>query len=88
MTDIVEKIKKELYRSGAIDLTYDLIDDELLAHNFENAGAMIEDIAKSDLPLCILLSAQIIARPWKEKLGDKYLELENKIPKAFRFKDV
>lgn len=82
MTNIVEKIKEGylISRPTAIDVVYELIDEELLAGRFDNAKEMIREIIGSDLPIVISMCAWTISRPYKEILGDVWTDLNNKIP--------
>ena len=63
------------HRTLAVDAVYDTLDDLLLANSFDEAAEFVRDIAKSDLPLLILLSALTVTRPWKEQLGESRVEL-------------
>lgn len=82
MTDFIEKIKEGnlISRRTAIDVVYTLLDEELLANRFDNAKEMLREIIDSDLPIVIFMCALTAARPWREILGEVWLELNDKIP--------
>ena len=63
------------HRALAIDAVYDTLDDLLLADSFDESAKFVREIAASDLPLSVLLSALTVTRPWKEQLGESRVEL-------------
>jgi hypothetical protein len=63
------------HRTLAVDAVYDTLDDLLIAGSFVEAIGFVRELAESDLPLVILLSALTVTRPWKEKLGASRIEL-------------
>jgi len=80
--NIVDKIREGylISRPTAIDITYALLDEELLSRRFDNAKEMLRDLLSSDLPVVILMCAWTISFPWRNELGEVFLELNNKIP--------
>ena len=77
MTNIVDKIREGylISRPTAIDITYALLDEELLSRRFDNAKEMLRDIQSSDLPPKVLLGALAITAKHKRAMGDVFWEL-------------
>jgi hypothetical protein len=63
------------HRTLAIDAVYDTLDDLLLANSFDEAAKFVREIAESDLPLSVFLSALTVTLPWKKQLGESRVDL-------------
>ena len=80
MTGIVERIRSELIlnRARGIDVLYNEVDDLLLASKFDEANAALLEIAESNLPLSILLSALVVSHSWSMQTLHARNELKKK----------
>jgi len=75
---VVASIKAKLQdgrKPDAIDIVYRELDDLLLHHLFDEASVLLSAFAKSELPLSLLMSALIAAKPWRKEIRKSLAEI-------------
>lgn len=74
----VREIKSILEKDGlaaAIDYTYEIIDEYILFGDVDDAASIISELAGTDLPLSILISALVISGPNVREFFSDYRDM-------------